>query len=287
MPEAHAFIEAMRLELGLQHQPVELLQLFVLGVARWAPVFSLAPFLGGKLVPAIIRLALSVSMGLWLLPGFSARAPQPLVISELNWWALLIKEVLIGFTLAFAAALIFWAAEMGGRFIDNVRGTTTANLLLPQVQVQSSLLGGFYFQLFVVLFVFTGGHLWFMSVVFESYRFFPVLELTFDAGAISEGLALATGSLFSMMIRIIAPALIAIMLLDLMLGVANRMAPQLDVFFISLSVKATLGALLVALSLNYLLMIFDGMLLEHQSWLAETMGIYPTSYADEAAAGVP
>jgi flagellar biosynthetic protein FliR len=267
------FLRELSATFSIRHDPVETLQLFVLGMARWAPVFALTPFLGGKLVPNTIKLSLSVSMALWLLPGLSARAPSPLQISEVTWWALLIKEVILGFALAFSASLVFWAAEMGGRFIDNVRGTTTANILLPQVQVQSSLLGSFYFQLFVVLFLIGGGHLWFLGAVFRSYEVFPPLELAMATGDFAEGLIVGVGGLFSVMLRIIAPPLVCLMLLDLMLGVTNRMAPQLDVFFISLSIKATLGALMVALSLYYLGGLFDELVIDHLTWFHETTGI--------------
>ncbi len=273
-------------ELGIRHDPVGALQLFLLGMARWAPVFALTPFLGGKLVPNPIKLALAVSTALWLLPGMSAVAPVPLRISEVTWWALLIKEVVIGFTLAFGASLVFWAAEMGGRFLDNVRGTTTANLLLPQVQVQSSLLGGFYFQLFVVLFLVSGGHLWFLGAVFDSYRVFPPLDFAWAAGPIGVGFAEGVGSLFSMMLRIIAPALVVIILLDLMLGVANRMAPQLDVFFISLSLKSTLAALMVGLSLYWVQDIFGSMVLEYRGQFHRAIPVEVWTPPDPVAAEV-
>ena len=257
--------------LHLRHGVSDALQLFALGFARWAPVFSMTPFIGGRLVPGSVRIALAFVMSLWILPGLSATTVTPLALSTVAFWVLLLKEILVGFILAFAGSLVFWAAEMGGKFIDNVRGTTTANLLIPHVSTQSSLLGDFYFQLFVVLYVVAGGHLFFLSAVFQSYEAVPVLGARLGTEALAGAMIAATADLWVVALKIMAPALIVLMLMDLMLGVANRMAPQLDVFFISLSLKGTVGALVVALSLYYLLGMTPELFRRQHGWVHITV----------------
>jgi flagellar biosynthetic protein FliR len=253
--------------LGLRHGFSDALQLFALGFARWAPVTSLTPFLGGRLVPGTVRIGLAFMLALWVVPGTSAASAAPLAISSIAFYALLLKELLVGFVLAFSASLVFWAAEMGGRFIDNVRGTTTANLLIPQVSTQSSLLGDFYFQLFVVLYVIAGGHRWFLGAVFRSYEAVPPLAPGLRTAGLARDFIAATADLLVVALQIMAPALIVLMLMDLMLGVANRMAPQLDVFFISLSLQASVGALVVALSLYHLLGMTPDLFRRQHGWL--------------------
>jgi flagellar biosynthetic protein FliR len=260
------FFAPFRDWLHLRHDVNDTLQLFALAFARWVPVFSMVPFIGGRLVPGSVRMGLAVFMSLWVLPGLSATTKVPMDLSVVAFWVLLLKEILVGLVLAFAGGLVFWAAEMGGKFIDNVRGTTTANLLIPQVSTQSSLLGDFYFQLFVVLYVLAGGHRLFLSAVFQSYEAIPPLEPRVGTAGLAEGTIAATADLWVVALKITAPALIVLMLMDLMLGVANRMAPQLDVFFISLSLKASVGSLVVALSLYYLLGMTPELFKRQQGW---------------------
>ena len=52
--------------------------------------------------------------------------------------------------------------------------------------------------------------------------------------------------------QIVIPGLIALFLVDVVLGVANRAAPQLNVFFLGMPIKAYLGIVFVLLSLNYI-----------------------------------
>ena len=257
--------------LHLRHGVSDALTLFALAFARWAPVFSMTPFIGGRLVPGSVRIGLAFTMSLWMLPALSATTVAPMALSAVAFWVLLLKEILVGFVLSFAGALVFWAAEMGGKFIDNVRGTTTANLLIPQVSTQSSLLGDFYFQLFIVLYVVAGGHRWFLSAVFQSYEAVPPLEPRLGTAGLAGAMTSATADLWVVALKIMAPALIVLMLMDLMLGVANRMAPQLDVFFISLSLKGSVGALVVALSLYYLLGMTPELFRRQQGWVQTTV----------------
>ena len=269
--EVQRFLEPLLAQLGVRHPPLDCLQLFTIGLARWVPIFALTPFLGGRLVPAPVKMALSVLLAAWVLPQLSSQAPVPLEMSTLAWWTMLLQEVFVGFVLATGAGLLFWTAEMGGKFLDNVRGTTTANLLIPQVSVQSSLLGDFYFQLFIVLYLFAGGHLWFLGAVFESYELYPPLIPGMNLEPVAQGFIVGTAHTLVLAVKLIAPALVVLMLMDVMLGVANRMAPQLDVFFISLSLKSSVGALIVALSIYFVFFQRGEWFADHHLWLESTV----------------
>ena len=71
--------------LGLRHGVSDALQLFALGFARWAPVTSLTPFLGGRLVPATVRIGLA-----FVLAG---HIPQPgEVLEHPSGWRLEVTD---------------------------------------------------------------------------------------------------------------------------------------------------------------------------------------------------
>lgn len=265
------FFQPFAEALGLQHGLRDSLYLFGLGLARWAPVISICPFLGGRLVPTPIKMGLSALFALWLTPWLSSLAMKPLALGGMGLWILMLKEAFVGFVIGFSSSLLFWGVEMGGRFLDNARGTTSANVMIPHIRVQSSLLGDFYFQFFIVLYVLLGGHRWFISAVFQSYEIIPPLDFSLHMGALGDSTIAATAALFGILLKVIAPALVVLMMLDIMLGVANRMAPQLDVFFISLSLKATLGALIVGLSLVYLTDITPEIIRNHHHWVTRIL----------------
>ena len=257
------------LELPPGTDPETGVRLFALGLARFLPITVLSPVLGGRLVPAPIKIATAALLALAVVPGLGG-AGAALPAGNL-WWALILKEAFVGLVLGFGSSLLFWAADMSGRLLDNLRGTTTANLMIPQERVQTSLLGDFYFQLFVVLFIAAGGHRVLLGAVFESYALVPPLSLGLDPAAAGSSFVAATGSMLAVTVRLVAPALLVLMAMDVILGVANRMAPQLNVHFLSLSLKSSVGALVAALSLYYLLAAGGDLFRAHLLWLGETV----------------
>jgi len=257
--------------LGLRHPPDESAQLFALALCRWLPVVAITPFLGGRTVPAPIKIGLSMLFAVWMLPWMSAHAPSPLAGSEFEWWAIYLREISVGVILGIAAGLLFWAAEMGGLFLDSVRGTTIANMFIPQTQLQSSILGGFYFQLFIVLYVVAGGHRLFLSAVIDSYTSIPPFDNRLVLFDNATSFIERTSEAFVIAIKLIGPALVVVILLDLTLAVAARMAPQLNVFFLSLSLKSVLAALVVGLSLFYVLGMSEELFRDHQRFVQATI----------------
>ncbi|HRC84558.1 MAG TPA: flagellar biosynthetic protein FliR [Thermoanaerobaculia bacterium] len=265
-----AFFSTLTAELGVRHNAFDTVSLFTLGLARWLPVAALAPFLGGRLVPAVVRIGFGFLFALVLLPSLSAAAPVPLAFSTPVWWALVLKELAIGVTLGFAASLPFFAAEMAGQAIDAARGTTVANLIVPQTRLQSSILGDFYHQLFIVLYFLGGGHRFFLEAALDANRLLPPLVPGLELGLAAYSFIDQTAMMLSIALRIIAPALVVVILLDVVLGVANRMAPQLDVFFMSLPLKSALSALVIGLSVYGLIDVANEYFEGHHRWFLAT-----------------
>ncbi len=256
---------------GVRHSGMDAAALFFLVLLRFFAITQLCPFLGGRLVPGSVKIGLAMVLAWFATPWLSHHAQTPLAMNGARLWMAALHELGMGALIGFGSSLVFFAASMGGEFLDTVRGTLTANLMVPQLQVQTTLLGDFYFQLFVVLYLLAGGHLFFLSAVFDSLQIFPPTG-AFPAGAAVHAsfLKMAVG-LFGIMVKVVAPALLVLVMVDVVLGVANRMAPQLDVFFIGLGLKPALGLLVVALSLHALLGAAPEVFRDFQIWLASWM----------------
>lgn len=270
LPEPSALEGAFRpfAELwGVRHGAMDAASLFFLGLIRWAAIVQFCPFLGGRLVPGPVKIGLSMVMAWFTTPWLSQQLAVPLDLTYLAWWLAAFHEIWVGLLIGLGSSLIFFAANMGGQFLDSVRGTTSANILVPQLQIQTSLLGDFYLQLFVVLYLLVGGHIWFLSAVIDSYRLFPPTGLFPQAAVVNDAFIKMTGAMFGIMIKTVAPALLVLILLDVVLGVANRMAPQMDVFFMGMALKPTVGLLIIALSIYALLEITPEFWRSFHEWM--------------------
>lgn len=256
---------------GIRHGVLDTAKLFTVGLARWLPIIALAPYLGGRLVLGPVKVGIAILLTLFVLPGLSHQAPLPLAVGPVDWWILLLRELAFGTVLGIAAGLIIWGAEMGGAFLDTVRGGTVATALVPQMQTQSSVLGNFYFQLFLVLFLTVGGHRLFLGAIFSSYEILPPFDTAFRGEGLAASFITASAQAFVVAAKLIAPALVVVMFLDVALGLANRLAPQFNVFFLSLPLKSAAALLVIGLSLYYMVDIGRRAFEEHHGWLMETL----------------
>ena len=204
---------------------------------RMAVAFALLPLFSPDIVPALVRNAFFIAMGVLAL------ALQPAVRTE-GWatghWLLLFgKEALIGAAIGFGIAAFLWAFEAAGQIVDTKVGTSGLQLTDPlsgnQVSGSAAILG----RLTAALFMATGGLMLLVGVLLESFRLWPVAQLALvprRAGMVLFEQHL--DSLLGLAFLLAAPVLIVMFAVDLALGLVNRYAPQINLLSISASLKA-------------------------------------------------
>lgn len=254
MQEFLALLETVLRIFEISQSPQTFLVLVGLSFARLVSFFSIVPFFGGAAVPARVKVATAMALVVILYPSLAASVPetQPLGFGPLGFMALLTKEVLVGFTLGFIASLVFEAVQVAGRIVDFQRGSTMAELYAPQLQTRVSELGQFKLQLAIVLFITIGAHRLFIKSLLQSYEYIPALTFPHFAPGWSPAAELIvklTAAVFTIGLQLAAPALIALLLTDLFFGIINRVAPQVNVFFLSMPVKMLVGIIVVLIAL--------------------------------------
>ena len=246
--------------LGLAFDLGRVLTLALLGAARILPIFLIAPFFGGRLVPSMVKVGVAVTFVTLLWPTLDLATPELGALGPATVAALFLKEVALGVVLGFLVSMPFWAAEGAGRLADTARGANLAEVLVPQTGAQTSPLGDVALQLAVVLFFATGGHLLFLRALAESYQAVPLVG--FPRAAALQGVGgvavEATSRLILATLGLAAPVLAALFLADLSLGLVNRVAPQLQVYFLGMPPKALLGLVVFLLALTAMLAALRG-----------------------------
>ena len=226
-------------------------QVLLLGVAsaRVAATFFLLPMFSSETVPAMVRNSIFIALGVVSL------ALQPaLDISMLGpgqWATILIKEVFVGLLIGFFFGSVLWALEAAGQIIDTKVGATLAQVVDPLSGHQTSLNGAFLGRLASMVFISMGGLSILLRVVMESYAIWPIAAPmpTLDP----RGLGLVEGEFGRLMVLatlFAAPVLTVLFLIDAGLGLMNRFAQQLNVFTLSLSIKAFAATFLILLLLG-------------------------------------
>ena len=226
----------------------------VLAMARIGGAFAICPALTESMIPGVARHAATLGFAVLVVPFIYTSMPP----GEPSGWMfalLAAREALIGFLIGFFAAIPFWVAENVGNFIDNQRGATMGEVYSPINGAQVSTTGIFFTQLVSTLFFVGGAVFLFLGALYKSYAVWPVFNvgLSFASDAPIQVLGALDGMLKTTVV-ISAPVIIIMFLATLGLGLVNRTAPQLNVFFLSMPVKSALG---VAMLIVYLPFIMD------------------------------
>jgi len=223
----------------------------VLVLARVSPLIVLTPFLGGPTLSAAVRTVAAIAVAAAVFPT-AFDGPIEGVDAGV-FVVLMLKEFVVGTGLGLLASIAFHALSMAGQLVDQARGATMSQLQNPQTGDESSPLASLHLQLGVVLFLLVGGHRAFLAAVAGSYEVIPLLELPLSPsglGAVALLSAQLVGGAIAAALMLAAPAVTAIMMSDLALGLIGRTAPQLGTYFMAMPLRAALGLTMVLLSLS-------------------------------------
>jgi flagellar biosynthesis protein FliR len=248
-------IHQMQSELGLKVEFTVVLLTVALLMSRILPVIILTPFLGGEVVPTEVKIGLGVMMGMVLFPSLASHM-QYIPVQALPFILLMLKELFIGLCLSFVVGMIFQAAQVAGTVIDSMAGTNMAQIMVPQIQQQVNLFASFKLQVAVVLFLTLNGHHMVINAFGDSLVLIPLEKFpSFHAGMwpFFDLMARTFAEVMRISLAISAPVFLATFLTDLALGMINRVAPQVQVFFVSMQIKPLVTVMIVFVSIHLIL----------------------------------
>ena len=236
--------------LSIQHvQPITVLSVFFLTIARILPIVTLAPFLGAKNIPGMVRMMFSVALCALFLPQNLLNIHTDIPY-DLTFIGYLCKELAIGTFLGFLAAAPFFIATTTGTLIDHSRGASSLQVTDPTTQVQTGPIGSLYNYILIAVFFALDGPFLFLNALSHSYQLIPVDGMIGSAffhlnTPFWKQIITLLQHIMNLAIQLSAPALIGMMLTDLFLGIANRLAPQVQVVFLGIPLKSWVGIALI------------------------------------------
>jgi type III secretion protein T len=237
-----------------------------LTLPRLAAAFLVLPLLSGQTMPPLVRNSFLVSLAILVYP--LAMGTPAASLQGALWPLLVVKELFVGVCFGFLFGSVFWAVSAAGGLIDTKVGTNFAAVVDPIQGHETTLTGQLLTQLVAWLFMASGAFTLFLNLLMTSYTLWPVAAMLPPLTAATEQLAIRQFSdLLTLAVMLAAPALVVASLLDLSLGLINRYAPQLNVFSLTLSIKAWVATFIVLLSLGTFVDVITRKLFENRGLL--------------------
>ncbi|ALN89200.1 MULTISPECIES: type III secretion system export apparatus subunit SctT [Lysobacter] len=212
--------------------------------------FMMLPLITSENMPPLVRNSFMVSLAIIAIPVAMNGVPLN-QLSALNFAPIILKELFIGVSIGFCFGMVFWAISAAGNVVDTQVGMTLAQVFDPIQGHQASLHGTFLSQFAAWLFMASGAFLVFLDLLLSSYAMWPVVS--FFPNLHASGMELYVGQFSYLMTALLvmaAPVMVVLLLIDLSFGLVNRFAPQLNVFTITMPIKAWLATWIILLMLG-------------------------------------
>ena len=214
--------------------------MFVLVTARVGALVMTAPIFGAKAAPMQFRALLAVAMSLLVTPLYSGQ-PAAEMSNMLVFGKLVLAEALLGLLLGMGLMILLSGVQLTGQIVSQLGGTALAEGYDPQLEENVPVYSQMFFFLTLAMFVLVDGHRLLIAALLDTYVWLPpgkaMLGDTFVTALVT-----LLGQSFMLGIRAAAPAMTALLLATLVLGLIGRTLPQINILVVGFSVNALLTA---------------------------------------------
>lgn len=227
---------------------------FLILFCRVGAVIMLLPAFSEDAVPPQIRLvmALGFTFGMY---GMLEPRVTPALHSGISLPLLVIGEVMVGLAIGMVVRILFSAAATAGAIAAQQVGLSSALVVDPSMGGQAPLLSRLIGLAAVVVCMGAGVHHLWIASIFGSYATFPVGGMP-NAADFAQLAVSVTGQALALGVSLAAPLILYGMLFNLGLGLAARVAPSIQVFFIAQPLNLLLGLSVLAMSVGAMLTAF-------------------------------
>ena len=230
---------------------------FLLVMIRTAAIMSTAPVFGSNVIKPHIRMLFSLIYAMIVYTSV-----KKLDISDPTGPMLIMmiaKEVMLGVCIGMLAHLIFIGVQMGGQIIGTQMGFGVVNVFDPQANISISIISQFLNIAMLLIFIAVGGHYLVIQAIRASFETLPVGIYPVDPNAF-----LYLTKLFSMIfitaLKITAPVLITLLVLQLVMGIMGRMVPQLNIMMVGFPIQIAVGMSVMAMGMSYFYIVYEKLL---------------------------
>lgn len=229
---------------------------FLWPLMRIAAMLMAAPIFSIRQIPIRFRMMLAVLITVLVQP---ALPPAP-VVAVLSTEALLIlaQQIAIGVALGFLMQMAFNALIFGGQVMAYSMGLGFANMMDPANGVQVPVVAQFWLVLAMLAFLMMNGHLVLISAVIDTFVVVPIATDGLGRAGIWELLGWAS-RMFAAGLLMAMPVIIALLLVNIGMGVVSRAAPQLNIFAIGFPITLMTGFALIWITLPQVVANFAGL----------------------------
>ena len=237
------------------------LEFFLMIVVRMAGFIYTAPFFGLRNVPLRIKTGLTMAIAVVM---FYVLPYEPLEYAGVIGFALLVvEETLVGLILGFVANICYQILAFSGQILDMEIGFSMVNEMDPVTSAQVTVSGNMYSYAVMLMLMITYMHHYLLDALIDTYSIVPLGKAAVNP-MIYSVIVKMIGEYFVLGFRIVLPVFAAMLIVNSVLAILARVAPQLSMFVIGIQLKVFVGLAVMVVMIKMIpgiaSLIFDKML---------------------------
>lgn len=224
---------------------------FLMILVRVATFVYIAPFFGMNNTPARVKIGFSALVALLLFEILTPRATVE-YSGEIEFAIIVLKEGITGLLIGFAANICNSIILLSGKIIDMEIGLSMATMLDPSTNSMSGITGTMYNYFIMLLLIATNMHQYILRALVDSYQVIPVNGAVFQWDSLMTTMIQFMRDMMVIGFRIVLPIFACSMILNCILGIMAKVAPQMNMFAVGIQLKVLLGFTIMFLTISLL-----------------------------------
>lgn len=229
---------------------------FMLVFCRLGAGLMMFPGIGEAFVTPRIRMLFALALCFLMLPILGPMMPaMPAHPADLV--KLMFIEIMVGLFFGTVMRLLMNILETAGAVIGMEIGLSNASILNPSLASESALPAAFLGVTAIALIFATGLEQLLFRALLDTYKVFPV-GLAMPIGEITSSFVHLMTKTFAIGIQIAAPFIAMGLLIYVVMGIMQRLMPQIQLFLVVIPVQIWGGFFVFALSASLMLGVWLG-----------------------------
>jgi flagellar biosynthetic protein FliR len=186
----------------------------------------------------------SISLSSWVIPNHT-----------LGFLLVVTQEVLVGILMGLAFLIVLFGLQLAGRMVGFQMAFSMANVVDPTFGANANVLSVFLVMLGTMLLIALGGDHFLLYSLDRSFDILTPGSIAVTRNLLNDLSAMVIKS-FEIGFKLAAPAVILLLCIDLTLGLIGKTASKMQIFFVGLPLKISIGLFGISLMLGFVLSVW-------------------------------
>jgi len=227
---------------------------FMVVFIRLSAFVTFVPFFNNDIFSIIFKVTLAFVMSVlifptipissWVIPG-----------NIYSYIIFMMMEILIGIIMGLVFTILLFALQLAGELIGFQMAFSMANVVDATFGMDNNILSVFMVMMGTLLFLVLGGDHYLLYAISKSFHILVPGSVAITDGFLKE-LSAQVVQAFEIGFKLASPAVILLLSIDLALSFIGKAAAKIQIFFVGLPLKISIGLFGLTFVMTYILSIW-------------------------------